>query len=182
MQKFILSCGILLCFSFSTGKAEAPSGVTTVVASKVKYSRESIVKMISDTAPAYNIDPDLALAIAEVESSFNPNVSLYEPAYNTYSIGLFQMFIPTARAYGFKGTVQKLKDPKTNIRLGLVHLNKCIARFGQVVEMVACCHNAGVFVEESVCSNNRGVKAYIRKVVNSYDRWKIYSKSTLVSL
>ena len=180
MQRVILACGILLCFSFSTGKAEAPKGVTAqAIAPKVKYSREMIIKKISDTAPAYNVNTELALAIAEVESSFNPNVSLFEPKFNTYSIGLFQMFIPTARTYGFKGSAQKLKDPDVNIRLGLVHLNKCVSRFGQDVGMVACCHNAGEYVEKSVCRNNRGVKDYMRKVVNSYDRWKLYNNKNV---
>ena len=177
MQRVILACGILLCFSFSTGKAEAPIGEAVSVAPKVKYTRESIIKKISDTAPAYNIDPNIALAIAEVESGFNPNVSLHEPKFKTYSIGLFQMFIPTARAYGFKGSVQKLKDPQTNIRLGLIHLSKCVERFGQDVKKIACCHNAGTAVKEKVCINNRGVKDYIRKVVKSYDRWKLYNAS-----
>jgi len=173
MRRVILACAILLCLTFSTLRAEAPVGVAVVPPPTMKYSRSSIIQKITDAASAYNIDPELALAIAEVESSFNPNVSLYEPKFKTYSIGLFQLFIPTARAYGFKGNAQKLKDPQVNIRLGLVHLNKCVERFGQVVEMVACCHNAGVYVEESVCLNNRGVKDYIRKVVNSYDRWKL---------
>ena len=176
MQRVILACGLLLCLTLSTLRAEAPVVVAgKTVATMMKYSRDDIIQKISNTASAYNIDPETALANAEVESNFNPNVSLYEPKFNTYSIGLFQMFLPTARAYGFKGTLQKLKDPHTNIRLGLMHLNKCVTRFGQDVKKIACCHNAGIAVKEKVCVNNQGVINYTRKVVDSYNRWKIRS-------
>lgn len=176
MRRVILACATLLCLTFSTLRAEAPVGVAVVPPPMMKYSVNSIQKRISDAASTYNIDPDLALAIAEVESSFNPNVQRLEPKFHTWSVGLFQMFIPTARAYGFRGTMQQLKEPRTNIHFGMIHLSKCVDRFGQqLVEMVACCHNAGVGVKDSVCINNPSVKDYIRKVVESYDRRKLLS-------
>lgn len=176
MRRVILACAILLVSWFSTGKAEAPVKVASIVTvTKNNYSREEIIQKISSAAIAYNIDQNIALAIAEVESNFNPNVELYEPKFKTFSVGLFQMFLPTARSYGFSGTKQSLKNPNTNIRLGMLHLTKCSERFDGNVSRIACCHNAGIAVDEKKCLNNKGVKEYIQKVLSKYEKWKMTS-------
>jgi soluble lytic murein transglycosylase-like protein len=155
-------------------EAEAPIQVPTPVRVNYAYSQKNIIRAIRAEAPRYQIEPAVALAIAETESNFNPNAIRPEPRHKTFSVGLFQMFIPTARSMGFAGTMDMLKNPKVNIRLGLRHLQKCVERFGpDNLEKIACCHNAGPAVEESFCDSDEGVQDYIEKVQTNYEHWKI---------
>ena len=124
------------------------------------------------------VDPALALAIVRVESSFNPAVVRFEPRFNTYSAGLFQVFLPTAKSLGFNGSLKELLTPGVNIFYGLKYLKLCRDRFGNNIELNACCYNAGVAVRESVCVNNVGVREYVAGVVNAYRAGQTYAKQT----
>ena len=125
---------------------------------------------IKKTAQAHGLEPALVLAVAEVESNFNHKALRYEPKFKTYSVGLFQLFYPTARSMGFKGTVEELMNPSVNTRLGVLHLKKCAERFDDP-EHIICCHNAGFAVKVSACTNNSHIRAYVKKVTNSYKNW-----------
>jgi soluble lytic murein transglycosylase-like protein len=133
----------------------------------------SIIEMIRNQAQKNDVNVNLALAIADVESKFNPDAKKFESKFNTYSIGIFQIFIPTSRALGFSGYWQDLFRPKINIELGIKHLRICTERFKENIELIACCHNAGFAVKESVCKNNPNVKEYVSKVLTAYKMWEI---------
>lgn len=134
-------------------------------------SKNDIIDAIRIAAKESEVNPALALAVAEVESGFNPDAKRYEPKFKTWSMGLFQIFVPTARTLGFKGDVKELLRPMQNIELGIRHLQSCTERFKTNVAKIACCHNAGVAVVESVCRNNEGVKDYVGKVLSAYHSW-----------
>ena len=85
-----------------------------------KYRKE-IVKQ----AKRFNIDPSIALAITETESSFNPKATSHIPAY-----GLMQLVPRTGARDAYKYVYKKdkvlkkdfLYKPKNNIELGCAYL------------------------------------------------------------
>ena len=139
---------------------------------QVSYSKEQLQTAVYKTAKKKRMNPNIALAIAEVESTWNPNAVRYEPKGNTYSVGLFQMYMPTAKDLGFVGDLEALKKPGRNITLGVEHLAKCQRKHGNDVRRVACCHNAGLYIRDSVCKNDTWVIHYQNKVEKAYKTYK----------
>jgi soluble lytic murein transglycosylase-like protein len=156
MKSFKIGATIVLAFLLSV--------------SSFAMSKFDIIEAIRNIAKINNVNEVLALSIAEVESSFNPKALRYEPKFKTYSVGLFQIFVPTSRTLGFTGTHLELQEPKINIELGIKHLRICTDRFKDNIARIACCHNAGSAVKESVCQNNAHVKEYVRKVLYAYEK------------
>jgi soluble lytic murein transglycosylase-like protein len=138
--------------------------------SSFAMSKFDIIDAIRKIAKINEVNETLAISIAEVESGFNPQALRYEPKFKTYSVGLFQIFVPTSRALGFRGSHTDLQQPRINIELGIKHLRICTDRFKANVARIACCHNAGFAVKESVCQNNVHVKEYVRKVLYTYNK------------
>lgn len=143
-----------------------------------------IIRMIVSSARKLGVDPYKALAIVKVESGqkkckpeidttlcLNPNALLYEPKFKTYSVGLFQVFLPTARLLGFTGSLKQLQKPETNIHYGLSHMKKCGEEMGESIHNLACCHQAGWAARPSVCVNNKQVRTYIVDVKKAYKEW-----------
>lgn len=125
---------------------------------------------IRSFAESKGVEPALVLAFAQVESDFNPKAIRFEEKFKTYSVGMFQLFYPTAKALGFKGTLNGLMDPKVNAELAVTHIKMCLNRF-TTPDYVACCYNAGVAVKTSVCQNNAHVKTYVNKILKARKSW-----------
>jgi len=160
---------ILISFLFlQVGLVKAVEGPVKKFISKEK----ELIYLIVTSATQKGVDPYKALALVKVESSLNPEAQRYEPKFKSWSIGLFQMFLPTARAMGFKGTIKQLKNPVVNTNLGLEHIKTCMEEVGEDMQQIACCHKAGFAVEKSVCKNNLSVKEYIKDVNTAYLYWK----------
>ncbi len=89
--------------------------------SRIKKYRKEIVKQ----AYRFNIEPSIALAITETESSFNPKATSHIPAY-----GLMQLVPSTGARDAYKYVYKKdrvlkkdfLYKPKNNIELGCAYL------------------------------------------------------------
>lgn len=133
-----------------------------------------LVEYIRASAVEAGVDPATALAVVDQESSFNPKAKRPEPKYHTFSVGLFQMFIPTARYMGFKGPIKKLYDVAVNTKLGIAHLKACTKRFGNDTERVICCHNAGIGVKESFCDTYAWTARYVKDVMAKKPKWDAY--------
>lgn len=73
-----------------------------------------IAKCAADSA---QLPPQIAVAVIEIESNFNPNAR-----GAAGEVGLMQVMPPTARLLGFSGSLEQLKDPETNIALGVTYL------------------------------------------------------------
>lgn len=125
---------------------------------------------IRSYAESNGVEPALVMAFAEVESDFNPKAIRFEPKFKTYSVGMFQLFYPTARNLGFKGGIKGLMDPKVNTQLAIIHIKQCAERFS-APGYIACCYNAGVAVRTSVCQNNENVKTYVKKILAARKSW-----------
>ncbi|HEX6622352.1 MAG TPA: transglycosylase SLT domain-containing protein [Pyrinomonadaceae bacterium] len=92
---------------------------------------------------AKQLDPYTVAGLIRQESVFNPRAASRADAY-----GMMQLLIPTARLtarrYGVSEgiTVERLFDPRLNIRLGTGYLKDQMDKFGRI-EYVAAAYNAG---------------------------------------
>lgn len=77
---------------------------------------QDLVTKIREAAIAQQVDPDVAVRIAELESSLNPKAK----AKTSSAKGLFQVIDDTWKRYG--GTPNKQLDPDENIRVGVTVL------------------------------------------------------------
>lgn len=76
-------------------------------------------KLINQYALANGVPTDLATAVTQIESNFNP-----KKRGSAGEIGLMQIKPATARLMGYRGTVKGLYDPDTNIKFGMKYLAK----------------------------------------------------------
>jgi len=74
-----------------------------------------IIKFIQLYSLAYNVDPKIAISVAEIESNFKANAIGI-----TGDIGIFQLNPKSFPKY----TIKQLKDPMINIELGVKYLAK----------------------------------------------------------
>lgn len=93
----------------------------------------SIQSLISSLAPSYGIPPNLALAVANQESGFNP--SAVSPAG---AVGVMQLMPGTAKQLG----VTDSTDPSQNVPAGLSYLQQMYAKFGNWTQALEA-YNAG---------------------------------------
>jgi soluble lytic murein transglycosylase-like protein len=75
--------------------------------------------LITFYAQMYELPPQLVEAVCLTESSGDTN----SIADNGQSGGLMNVWLPTARSYGFAGTVQDLTDPSTGLNYGCAVLS-----------------------------------------------------------
>jgi soluble lytic murein transglycosylase-like protein len=78
---------------------------------------ETYRKMIRASATAAGMPPEIADAVAAVESGYRADA-----VGGVGEVGLMQILPSTARLLGFTGTLAELAVPETNIRLGVTYL------------------------------------------------------------
>ena len=91
----------------------------------------------------FSVELHLLKAVMAAESGFNPDAVSPKGA-----IGLMQVMPATAQRYGVvadkrKSLEQKLRDPKTNIRLGARYLSELSRMFPEQQNLVIASYNAG---------------------------------------
>jgi soluble lytic murein transglycosylase-like protein len=122
------------------------------------HAPPGIERMVRSLAPRYQIKPELALAIIDVESNFNPRALSPKKA-----MGLMQLIPETAARFG----VRDAFDPEQNIKGGLAYLRWLLAYFEGNVTLVAAAYNAG----EGAVDKHRGVppfdetRDYVKRVI-----------------
>jgi len=97
---------------------------------------ENIIDKIKKYAALEGVDPKLCIAVAKVESNFDP-----EAVSSKGAVGVFQILPSLAARYGYRP--EDLFDPDLNIRLGVRHLKELLRRFRDVSLALAAYH-AGV--------------------------------------
>ena len=154
------------------------------LARQLLYPRYFLPHVLED-AKRYDADPALVLAIMREESRFNPRAKSQAAAR-----GLLQFIITTARDIGRDvGLVdvapEDLYDPRVIIRLGAKYISELAEQFGGNRYRATAAYNAGpnqvalwtrlqpaegddYFVS---AINFDETKAYVRKVMNSYERY-----------
>lgn len=97
----------------SVAEMIVPSDPNRSASAKLEYFRS----LAHCEAGKYGLPPDLALAVMEVESGFNPDADGGDG-----EVGLMQIMPPTAKMMGFWGSKEELRLPPINIRLGVRYL------------------------------------------------------------
>lgn len=157
MEKLITLCIVLLFIPLSSFASDP-------------WSQDRIIQTIVATAHKHHVSPALALAVAEIESSFNPQALRWEDHLETASVGLFQVLHSTAKIeFGFKGSIEALKNPSTNISYGVRYLKKCGSE--DDLMYVACCYQAGFGADPVFCATHKGVQNYRRKLEKKVASW-----------
>lgn len=128
---------------------------------EVVFPNGPISQMVSRLAPAYEVDPKLAMAVISVESGFNTRAVSPKNAQ-----GLMQLIPETARRFRVKDAF----DPEDNIKGGLSYLQWLLAYFQGNVHLVAAAYNAG----ERAVEKYRGIppypetQDYVKKIAKLY--------------
>lgn len=119
--------------------------------------RRGVAALIRKLAPQFEVETRFALAIAAVESNFNPRARSPKDAG-----GVMQLIPATAERFG----VRDVYDPEQNVRGGLSYLRWLLKRFAGDMALVSAAYNAG----EGAVDRYRGVppyaetQAYVRRV------------------
>lgn len=101
-----------------------------------------IYSVVKAACEVYNVPLALALAIAYVESAFNPLAEGDRDARGVpHSFGLFQLHIHGAGA-GF--TREQLLDLRTNAELGVKYIRQCLDAFPHDLELAISAYNQGI--------------------------------------
>lgn len=82
-----------------------------------EWTRETLKAFATCQSSIYGLEPRLAHAVMEIESGFDP-----EARGADGEVGLMQVMPATARMLGFRGPLEDLSAPKTNIALGVKYL------------------------------------------------------------
>lgn len=139
----------------------------TIVAPKVDVSaqhkltdeQKNIAKQVHDAAVEADIDPEFALATAWQENRFRPSGKSEAGA-----IGTMQIMPATARGYGV--TLKELKDPSTNIKLGVQILKDALERHDGDKRLTLIEYNAGPKAVERFVKSNEDMSVLPEETQN----------------
>ena len=97
-------------------------------------AKPEVVRLALAIAPEYGLDPDLVLAVIEVESNYNPHARSPKNAQ-----GLMQLIPETAERFG----VRDVWNPEQNLRGGMAYLRWLLDHFDGDVRLALAGYNAG---------------------------------------
>jgi soluble lytic murein transglycosylase-like protein len=117
------------------------------------YDTTQIQQLVIQIAERHKVPTNLALAIVELESRYNPNVMGKKNEY-----GLGQILCSTARSMGMKGKCEQLRDPETNLEYTMLYLRYALDQTNNDICKAAFYYGSGKITK----SNNT---AYCRKML-----------------
>jgi len=122
-----------------------------------------VATMVRSLAPEFRLDPELVLAVVQVESNYDPSARSSKNAQ-----GLMQLIPETAERFG----VENVWDPEENLRGGMAYLRWLLDHFNGDVRLALAGYNAG----EGAVRRFRGVppfeetQDYVQRVIGSAQR------------
>ncbi len=104
---------------------------------------KAYLQEVREVLTRYELDPLLVLSLMRQESAFNPGI-----VSQANAVGLMQLILPTAAevARSLRHEIpseESLKDPETNLRLGIDYLNYLMDSFNQNMVYALAGYNAG---------------------------------------
>lgn len=125
-----------------------------------QYSTQQIQDMIRAAAAKYNIPADVALAVAQHESNFNPTAVSPTNPNGTKDYGVMQLNSATLQQNGL--TPDQALDPAVNIDIGVRMLGQYYGQYGGDLPSVLGAYNAG----PGAVSSGNLPSNYISSVMN----------------
>ena len=151
------SCLLLLfCFIFAN-----------IEEAKANLENNIKAMIVSESKKTVFVNPSLALAVADTESSFRPNV-----VSSAGAIGVMQIMPATARGlYNIERT--ELFNPRTNISVGVRFLDHLIKKYEGRIDLALSHYNGGSKVNQNGKLKIIPVtRPYIKKVLNKARKYK----------
>lgn len=151
--------------------------LTTKVFASNYHKVEDIQQKIINEAQRQNLSPSLALALAKVESDFNPQAVSHAGAR-----GVMQIMPGTAEQV-FGVSRKRLFEPDLNIQLGIQFINQLLDRYNGRLDIALSHYNGGSGVK-----NRRGelnvipaTQNYVEKVLSSQQDFLQYDRRPTLS-
>lgn len=131
------------------------------------YSRNDIKKIIVQEALNSSVPPSLALAIAKIESDFNPNALSSAGAR-----GIMQIMPRTARTeFGVKSS--ELWNARLNIQLGISYIERLYKQYGYDWDLALSHYNGGTLKGVGRYAKAHSyTRGYVRNVRSWQRRYK----------
>ncbi|HWB76529.1 MAG TPA: lytic transglycosylase domain-containing protein [Nannocystaceae bacterium] len=141
-----------------------------------------VFELIAPREPKHGVPPWLTYAIMQTESRFDPSATSWAGAR-----GLIQLMPSTAKSVATQAGVtldgdEALYDPETNIDLGMHHLGRLVARFGNgdgAVALAIPSYNAGVGAVERWLDERKDWELDVFVEGIPYDETRKYTQSVL---
>jgi soluble lytic murein transglycosylase-like protein len=111
---------LITVYGTAAGASDEPpmdAAVLAPAAASAVGNRDGYRALVRQEAARAGLPPDVADAVTEVESSYNPTA-----IGAAGEIGLMQVMPSTARLLGFTGTLEELAVPEVNIHYGVAYL------------------------------------------------------------
>lgn len=143
----VVAAGIILAGSVGD------TGFTSDASAATK--KTSYVKLIEQKAKKHGVPMEIAKAVVEIESNFNPRAR-----GRAGEVGLMQIKPSTARGMGYRGSTKALYKPETNIEWGMRYLAGAHKRAGGDVCGTILRYNAGHYAKRM----NKVSARYCRRV------------------
>ena len=124
---------------------------------------EHLSNLVRALAPEFGLDPQLVMAVVQVESNFDPEARSPKNAQ-----GLMQLIPETAKRFG----VEDVWDPEQNLRGGMLYLRWLLDNFKGDTKLALAGYNAG----EGAVQLHGGIppfeetRDYVRRVTDLLDR------------
>ena len=151
--------GLMVWFMLVATFASVSSSAAALSSTQTTHHIQKVI--VIEALKSRHVSPSLALAVAEVESSFRPQVVSHKGA-----IGVMQIMPATSRDV-FGVNPNRLYQPDLNIRLGIRFLDDLISQYDGRVDIALSHYNGGSRVNRtsppSIIPATRG---YVLKVLN----------------
>lgn len=132
------------------------------------FSQDDIKQLLEEEAQYQGVSPSLVLAIAKVESDFNPSALSHAGAK-----GVMQIMPATAKN-GFQVEGHELFNAKVNIRVGVAFIKQLLEQYNGQVDIALSHYNGGSRVKRP--NGALGVipatRVYVNKVKMYAQRYK----------
>jgi soluble lytic murein transglycosylase-like protein len=109
-SSMILRAAVVSLLLVQAARADPPTD--PVVAGRIRYA-----PLLNAAAAQYSLPSALADTVATIESAYEPGVR-----GAAGEVGLMQVLPSTAAMLGFRGSLEQLADPATNVQLGVKYL------------------------------------------------------------
>ena len=151
--------------------------LTPTASATYDYDTDDIQQQIITEAKRQNMAPSLALAIAKVESNFNPKALSHAGAK-----GVMQIMPRTAeQAFGVPSS--RLFDPDVNIEVGVKFIKKLLKRYDGRLDIALSHYNGGSGVKNRYgeLSVMPATRDYVHKVLATQQDFIQHDKQALLT-